>query len=87
MLDKKRESEFDLYLQAGARLIEQGDYSQAEKILKSGLKKLEQHLSEQEMLRDAFLSNLETLHGKASSTRYSTGEIADEVAAKQDLNE
>lgn len=61
MKELKRESEFHMYLQAGQRLIERGDLLQAEKILKSGLKKLDEHLMEQNQLRICFLSSLTSL--------------------------
>lgn len=65
MKETKRQSEYQLYLQAGQRLIEQGDLAQAEKILKSGLKKLDEHLMDQNSLRLGFLSSLSSLDGTA----------------------
>lgn len=66
MLERKRETEFDLYLQAGQRLLEQGDLSQAEKILKSGLRKLDEHIIEQNQLRSYFLKSLEVLRSSTA---------------------
>lgn len=63
MKETKRQSEYQMYLQAGQRLIVQGDLVQAEKILKSGLKKLDEHLMDQNELRMGFLSSLSSLGG------------------------
>ena len=81
MLDRKRETEFDLYLQAGQRLLEQGDLSQAEKILKSGLRKLDEHIIEQNQLRSYFLKSLEVLKSSAACIQDSA---SDSISSKRE---
>lgn len=53
---------WDIYLKAAARLQQQGDTEQAEKILKSGLKDLERYMSEAEVARSQFLDTLLALY-------------------------
>lgn len=57
-MDKTSNNEFQLYLDAGRKLITQGDVKQAERILGYGLRMLEERINEESLLRLYFLSSL-----------------------------
>jgi hypothetical protein len=62
MINADRDAEFEMYLNAGRTLSARGDIPQAEKVLRSGLKRVEEHLARASQLRLEILASLAELN-------------------------